>query len=241
MEKQINCLICLGPLYDEDEDIWPLSRCQHCFHRSCLNSHLVSLINNKKFPIRCPMENCNMEIIADDITENLNPDEVEKYWAFSLANFVDMHADDMSWCPTPNCRFAFVYDKNYNRLDCPNCNKIYCLTCRVEYHNNMTCKEYQINSKFSDDDKKFVEFVRGKKYKQCSQCKFWVEKNEGCDHMTCRCSYQFCYVCGGKYGECECIKRQNQPQPRPRPRPLIEPRPFNPKPPSRPFKKIGFK
>jgi len=24
--------------------------------------------------------------------------------------------------------------------------------------------------------------------------------------MTCRCKYQFCYKCGGKYGDCECVR-----------------------------------
>ena len=23
-----------------------------------------------------------------------------------------------------------------------------------------------------------------------------IEKDQGCNHMTCRCKYQFCYVCG---------------------------------------------
>lgn len=29
---------------------------------------------------------------------------------------------------------------------------------------------------------------------------------KGCDHMTCRCKYEFCYKCGGKYRECECVQ-----------------------------------
>lgn len=28
---------------------------------------------------------------------------------------------------------------------------------------------------------------------------------KGCDHMTCRCKYEFCYKCGGIYGKCPCI------------------------------------
>ena len=40
--------------------------------------------------------------------------------------------------------------------------------------------------------------------KRCTQCKFIVVKNDGCDHMTCRCGYEFCYVCGGKYQRCKC-------------------------------------
>ena len=56
----------------------------------------------------------------------------------------------------------------------------------------------------SEEDKKFVEFVNGCQFKQCPNCRFWVSKIEGCDHMTCRCSYEFCYRCGGPYNSCNC-------------------------------------
>lgn len=36
-------------------------------------------------------------------------------------------------------------------------------------------------------------------YRQCSNCKFVVERTEGCNHMTCRCKHQFCYICGGDW------------------------------------------
>jgi len=50
-----------------------------------------------------------------------------------------------------------------------------------------------------------MKFVKGKKFKQCPKCKYWVERATGCDHITCRCRYEFCYKCGGKYRECECV------------------------------------
>jgi len=52
-----------------------------------------------------------------------------------------------------------------------------------------------------------MNYVKGKKYKQCPQCKFWVSKNHGCNHMTCKCKFQFCYKCGGVYQRCECIEK----------------------------------
>jgi len=53
-------------------------------------------------------------------------------------------------------------------------------------------------------DDLFKDFISGTKCKQCPGCKKWVEKNDGCDHITCLCGYEFCYRCGGKYPKCHC-------------------------------------
>lgn len=113
-----------------------------------------------------------------------------------------MHHQDMSWCPTAGCQYVFCFDEDESEFNCPLCHKIYCLKCKVPFHNGLSCKEFNINRVFDKNDEKFIEFVKGAKYKQCPSCLFWVEKNEGCDHMTCRCKYEFCYVCGGKYQAC---------------------------------------
>ena len=54
-----------------------------------------------------------------------------------------------------------------------------------------------------EEDTELVLWAMGVKAQRCSRCKYWVEKNDGCNHMTCRCGYEFCYICGDKYRECE--------------------------------------
>ena len=80
----------------------------------------------------------------------------------------------------------------------------------------------------------FVNFVKGMKFKQCPKCRYWVEKNEGCNHMTCRCQKQFCYVCGGDYPNCYCKTGQRPAElvvPPAVPVPLLRPlRPLRPVP-----------
>jgi len=56
----------------------------------------------------------------------------------------------------------------------------------------------------SDDDKKLLAAMGTK---QCPQCRTPIQKNEGCNHMTCRCSHEFCWIClrpypGGCRGNC---------------------------------------
>lgn len=38
--------------------------------------------------------------------------------------------------------------------------------------------------------------------KRCPKCKTWIEKNGGCNHMTCKkCGYDFYWCCGQEYGK----------------------------------------
>ena len=86
------------------------------------------------------------------------------------------------------------------------------------YHVEQTCEEVQkakekaaieakaadINNRYLDEDKQLEEWAKQVGAKQCVRCQFWVQKNDGCDHMTCRCGYEFCYICGGEYRKCNC-------------------------------------
>ena len=64
--------------------------------------------------------------------------------------------------------------------------------------------EEEIKNAVEEGNDELEQWATESGAKRCAQCKFWVVKNEGCDHMTCRCGYQFHYVCGGKYRECGC-------------------------------------
>ncbi|KAK8222279.1 hypothetical protein BKA81DRAFT_352266 [Phyllosticta paracitricarpa] len=36
-------------------------------------------------------------------------------------------------------------------------------------------------------------------WQRCYRCENMVEKRSGCNHMTCTCGAQFCYVCGARW------------------------------------------
>jgi len=58
--------------------------------------------------------------------------------------------------------------------------------------------------------------------KQCPTCRKFIEKNQGCNHMTCRkeaggCGYEFCWIClgewkphGSSYYDCNKFDKETQ-------------------------------
>ncbi|OMJ84604.1 hypothetical protein SteCoe_14279 [Stentor coeruleus] len=200
----MKCLICL-----EDftiSDFIPLNTCECIFCTTCFNQHLTSQIKQRIFPIRCPQ--CRKELNESDISDRLDNEYRNQYFDYNFQNFVQAHSSEYSCCPTPDCKNVFIADDEAY-YSCSICRKDYCLRCKVDYHHRMTCQQYQqsvIDLKTENADRNFMNFIKGTNYKQCPNCKFWVEKSSGCNHMTCRCSYQFCYACGGKYMHCECVK-----------------------------------
>ena len=89
----------------------------------------------------CPDASCKAEISDLDLKELLSEEDYEKYSAFALNSAVAAQKD-LSWCPTADCSYAFVLDKDQTEFECPTCKKHYCMACRVPFHEGLSCETF---------------------------------------------------------------------------------------------------
>ena len=202
-QQKKKCEICLEDFSLLDETNYFLN-CNCVLHNKCFDDMVKSAVENNTLPLKCP--NCGTNIhpnFIEDSLRNVNPQLIPKYDKFSMNNFIQNNSNEYSSCPTPGCEYMFFFNPGEFNFLCPLCNKHYCLNCKDEWHVNMTCQQYKDSR---DVNKLFFNFVRGAKFKMCPKCKFWVEKNQGCNHMKCRCGNDFCYLCGNNMD----MKRQHK-------------------------------
>ncbi|TFK87944.1 hypothetical protein K466DRAFT_521668 [Polyporus arcularius HHB13444] len=82
-------------------------------------------------------------------------------------------------------------------MSCNTCGTQTCGHCKKGAHSaNQRCT--------NDADKEILSMATKEGWKQCPRCGLVVELSYGCNHMTCRCNYQFCYVCLARWKTCVC-------------------------------------
>ncbi|CAO2651208.1 Nn.00g095050.m01.CDS01 [Neocucurbitaria sp. VM-36] len=80
----------------------------------------------------------------------------------------------------------------YAICESEDCGKLTCCACKTLLDHgtqNHTCQQ-------NEDEKKFKQTATEKGYKECFICGAIVELAEACNHITCECGHDFCYVCG---------------------------------------------
>ena len=95
-------------------------------------------------------------------------------------------------CPFPNCdSYLELKNKKNKYITCKNNHK-YCFNCLKEPHGDKPCDEKV--------DKSILEYTSNNFVKKCPNCNIIIEKNNGCNHITCaKCQYQWCWLCNEKY------------------------------------------
>ena len=83
------------------------------------------------------------------------------------------------------------------------CGLSFCFKCLRDGHRPCDCEMMQMweNKNKSDGENTKWLIVNTK---QCPNCHKYIEKNQGCNHMTCRkeaggCGYEFCWICLGEW------------------------------------------
>ena len=72
--------------------------------------------------------------------------------------------------------------------ECPSCRRLFCAACKVVWHSGLSCEEF---GKLGEDERAkedllMMQVAKEKKWRRCPSCKYFVEKREGCKHITCR-------------------------------------------------------
>jgi ariadne-1 len=75
------------------------------------------------------------------------------------------------------------------------CGSSFCLKCEKEDHQPATCHQVALWFFKEEDSGENVSWIKANT-KPCPKCQSFIEKNQGCNHMTCRnCGHHFCWLC----------------------------------------------
>ncbi|KAG2152753.1 hypothetical protein DEU56DRAFT_514010 [Suillus clintonianus] len=168
--------------------------CGHIWCTSCLESYLVSAVENKAFPLTClgADASCTERISIILARKILSGEDFAALCEASFWSYVHARTDEFHHCPTPDC--AQVYrgaPGSSTILQCPSCLVRICSGCHTEAHDGLTCEERD-----RAEDKLYHEWAATHDVKNCPGCKTPIERSEGCNHMTCtRCQTHICWEC----------------------------------------------
>ena len=183
------CLICEGKLKNE-EKVNNAIKCLHIFCDDCYYEFIKEKINSNYIEgIKCPYKDCGTKLYDSFIEEKLIRDIplLDKYKLLQQKRQLMLNPN-IQLCPFPDCdSYAIKAGKN-NYVKCIKNGHEFCFNCLQEWHGEKKCD--------TSVDKSFEKWRNAFRVKRCPNCKFFIEKNEGCNHITCyNCKYEFCWLC----------------------------------------------
>lgn len=190
--QEVECPICCE-LYPPSETF--SMGCYHSFCNNCWKSYLTLKVGEGPLSViaTCPSHGCGEAITEDVFKKFVSDKDFEKYSRFLLRSFVDINKS-YKWCPTPGCNKAISSSGGCFDVTC-DCGCVFCIRCGEESHVPVSCEQLAMWHEKCRNESETANWILANT-KKCPKCSVRIEKNQGCNHMTCRsCSYEFCWVC----------------------------------------------
>ncbi|KAK7421031.1 hypothetical protein QQX98_002389 [Neonectria punicea] len=190
----VECVSCLDDFSPKEVIKVPChSYCRDCFVR--LISAAVQ--NEQQWPPKCCLNQIPVQTIVRYIPSNLKKTFQKR------SSEWDIPVADRIYCSHQGCSLLVKpqnIDKKKREGTCDNRHAT-CTVCRDAGHKGRECER--------DPDMEMTNILAEEEgWKRCFNCNALVEHREACQHMTCRCKTQFCYVCGQRWRTCECTMQQ---------------------------------
>lgn len=214
------CINCYGEYVKNEAPNGNLIRCMDILCSLTISHKTVQLLyeNAKKREIIVD----NTEASYTPIYQEENEEYAFNILLQSAAKaYIVGRRSNFKWCPAPDCgglvevlRLKSDNDDTQNfdlsdknkfdvmnldiasipMVSCPNGHG-FCYECQKEDHLPCPCKMVKMWIKKCNDDSETANWLHANTH-ACPKCFASIEKNGGCNHMTCpTCNYEFCWIC----------------------------------------------
>jgi len=147
-------------------------------------------VDEELFPPRCHKQEIPLFLVQPFMSKEDITRFKQKREEFKTRNRTYCHNTDCGrFIPT-----AYIDEESDCAL-CGSCGKMTCVNCKKTYHGIADCPE-------DKDLTATLQLAAQEGWQRCRECHRLVMKAFGCQRITCKCGYEFCYQCGARWGHC---------------------------------------
>jgi len=156
--------------------------------------------------ILCPHPQCEGELEHMDVKREARKKDFQRYDRLLFQKYLQSQPG-FRWCAFPGCGSGQIVsdiqdESNTGRntfLRCHHCEQRSCAHHRCLWHTERTCEQYDHDARNSEEVG-LIQYLEREDVKRCPKCHHGIEKDQGCDHMTCSkraggCGAEFCFRC----------------------------------------------
>lgn len=169
--------------------------------KNCVKEHVLQRLASSEPPPSCLFSSCS-HLLGTDVIKAVLP-ELSAKKAKKLITVKHIRTNRrFRQCGNCDCVAQLFYGEPPVNVLC-RCGNCYCWNCSASDHIPITCDQIKIwMEKGADPAGKLSMMWIKANTKKCPQCQKDIQKNEGCNHMTCKCcGNEFCWLCRGPWKE----------------------------------------
>ncbi|KAM0853759.1 hypothetical protein ACQ4PT_050875 [Festuca glaucescens] len=198
--NQFYCTICTETVSGMER--FPVAGCAHAFCASCVRQYIAAKVEQSLLSIGCPDPGCKDGVLHPEDCRRVIPPPLFHRWGAALCEAA-LPGELKFYCPFKDCSALMVDDTSpgdaaVTNVECPHCNRIFCVRCKVPWHDGVQCAEFQRlgEDERGREDLLLRKVAQQRRWGRCPGCRMYVEKVSGCDSMHCRCGRNFSYQHG---------------------------------------------
>jgi len=206
-DEEMECEICMEDIPKSEAFALECGHVNTC--KNCWIDYLLHAVKSKQCVLLdCPTSKCHVTIPSNVWQRFLakpHPDAYRRYQRFCRENFVE-NSKQFVFCPGKSCELVYSSESGTAKeVVCAACSFRFCWACKQESHFPASCHTAERWLQKCSSEAENISWILAK-CKRCPKCHIHIEKNQGCNHMTCRkhaggCGHEFCWLCKGDWSK----------------------------------------